>query len=256
MELARDGRCNWGEAMRVETIGSAKLYLGDCMEIMQCLPEVDHVITDPPYSANTHKMAKTNKGAGHGVGLVTFACLDGEQFDAVMLACLGVSYGWVVATCDYKHAARWYESEKFVRLGAWVKPNPMPQISADRPAQGFETVLILHSGATKKLWNRGGGAGIWTFPVHAGSEVPTQKPLQLISALVSDFTQVGESIADPFMGSGTTGVAALQLGREFVGIEKDEKHFDIACRRIEQAYKQGNLFADLRKPAEQIGFAL
>lgn len=75
---------------RVEVIGDATLYLGDCMEILPTLGKVDAVITDPPYSANTHKMAKTNKGAGHGVSLITFAALTGEQFDGVMEMCLTV----------------------------------------------------------------------------------------------------------------------------------------------------------------------
>lgn len=228
--------------MRVETIGDATLYLADCMDVLPTLGKVDCVITDPPYSANTHKMAQTNKGAGHAVSLITFAALTGEAFDSVMAVCIAASNGWVVATCDYKHAARYYEAKEFVRLGAWVNPNPMPQISADRPGQGFETVLILHSGINRKKWNRGGGSGVWTFPVHTDSEVPTQKPLALISSFVSDFTQPGEVIADPFMGSATTGVAALMHGRKFIGIESSEKHFSIACRRIEQAAKQGQLF--------------
>lgn len=234
---------------RIETIGNATLYLGDCMEILPTLGKVDAVITDPPYSANTHKMAKTNKGAGHGKTLVTFEALTGEQFDEVMAACLAASDGWVVATCDYKHAARYYEAPAFVRLGAWVKPNPMPQISADRPGQGFETVLVLHSGKSPKKWNRGGGSGVWTFPVHCGSEVPTQKPLALIAAFVSDFTADTDLIADPFMGSGTTGVAAIQQGRSFIGIERDARHFEIARRRIEQAHAQGQLFEPTQEAA-------
>lgn len=238
---------------RVEVIGDATLYLGDCMEILPTLGKVDAVITDPPYSANTHKMAKTNRGAGHGVSLITFAALTGEQFDAVMSICLAASEGWVVATCDYKHAARYYDEPQFVRLGAWVKPNPMPQISADRPGQGFETVLILHAGKAAKKWNRGGGAGVWTCPAHTNSDVPTQKPLALLSAFVSDFTASAELIADPFLGSGTTGIAALQQGRRFIGIERDEKHFDIACRRIEQAANQGQLFAAPVAQPQQLG---
>jgi site-specific DNA-methyltransferase (adenine-specific) len=234
-------------------IGDATLYLGDCLEILPTLPKVDAVITDPPYSANTHKMAKTNRGAGHGVSLVTFSALDGEQFDSVMGVCVAASRGWVVATCDYKHAARYYEAPEFVRLGAWVKLNPMPQISADRPGQGFETVLILHSGDTPKAWNRGGGSGVWTFPVHGDALVPTQKPLALVSAFVGDFTQPGQTIADPFMGSGTTGVAAVAQGRSFVGIEANADHFAIACRRIEQAYAQRPLFEAPQPKQEQIG---
>lgn len=242
--------------MRVERIGDAELWLGDCMEVLAMQPEyVDAVITDPPYSDNTHKMAKTNKGAGHGTTLVTFDALTGEQFDAAMHECLRVCVGWVVATCDYKHAARWYESPNFVRLGAWVKPNPMPQISADRPGQGFETVLILHSDKNPKEWNRGGGAGVWTCPVNTGSEVPTQKPLALISAFVRDFTGADDLILDPYMGSGTTGVAALLQGRKFVGIEQKAEHFDIACRRIEQAYKQRPLF-DAEPPRAPVQLGL
>ncbi|TGP43451.1 site-specific DNA-methyltransferase [bacterium M00.F.Ca.ET.228.01.1.1] len=242
--------------MRKETIGGATLYLGDCREILPTLPRVDAVITDPPYSEKTHKMAKTNKGVGHGTKLITFSSFNGKEFDLVVEACVAVSDGWVVATCDYKHAARWYESPNFVRLGAWVKPNPMPQISADRPGQGFEAVLILHSGGRKKAWNRGGGAAVWTFPVHSGSEVPTQKPLALIESFVDDFTNLGETILDPFLGSGTTGVAALRMGRKFIGCEVNERHFEIACRRIEDARRQGSLFDADALRAEQMGFAL
>lgn len=229
--------------MKKVEIGNATLYLGDCMDVLPTLDKVDCVITDPPYSANTHKMAKTNKDAGHGVKLITFAHLSDEGFDSVMRACISAANGWVIATCDYKHAARFYGAPEFVRLGAWVKPNPMPQISGDRPGQGFETVLCLHSGLRKKSWNRGGGSGVWTFPVTNGALVPTQKPIELISAFVSDFTSEGESIADPFMGSGTTGVAAIQQGRKFIGIEQSASHFDIACQRIKQAVAQGQLFA-------------
>lgn len=245
--------------MKIETIGNATLYLGDCREILPTLEKVDAVITDPPYSANTHKMAKTNKGAGHGQKLVTFSHLPDESFDAVMAKCLDIADGWVIATCDYKHAARFYEHDKFVRVGAWVKPNPMPQISGDRPGQGFETVLILHAGKRQKAWNRGGGAGVWIFPVASGAQVPTQKPIELIEAFVADFTMRGETIVDPFMGSGTTGVAALHQGRRFIGIELDERHFDIACRRIEDAQRQSSLldayeFTDAK--AEQLGFEI
>ena len=230
--------------MRIEHIGNATLYLGDCREILPTLPKVDAVITDPPYSANTHKQAKTNKGKGYGTQLVTFAALDDDGFRAVMSACLAAAQGWVIATCDYRHAALYYTDKHFVRLGAWVKPNPMPQISGDRPGQGFEAVLILHSGGRTKKWNRGGGAGVWTFPTHGGgAEVPTQKPVALAAAFVDDFTAYGETVCDPFTGSGTTGVACMAAGRGFVGIESDPRHFDIACRRIEDAQRQGRLIA-------------
>lgn len=237
--------------MRVEQIQDATLYLGDCRDTFPLVGEVDCVITDPPYSDNTHKMAKTNKGAGHGTKLITFSALSNDDFIEVAERCLAAARGWVVMTCDYKHAALFYERQEFVRLGAWVKPNPMPQISADRPGQGFEAVLILHSGRVPKSWNRGGGSGVWTFPVHTGADVPTQKPLNLAMSFVSDFTRRGEVVFDPFLGSGTTGVACAKLGRKFVGCEVNPQHFDIACRRIEAAYKQPDMFVERPPPPKQ-----
>jgi len=228
--------------MRKEVIGAATLYLADSREVLPTLAPVDAVITDPPYSDNTHKMAKTNKGAGHGVRLVTFDALTADDFTASMRSMLGASQGWVVATCDYRHACLTYDWPEFVRLGAWVKPNPMPQISADRPAQGFEVVLILHSGRTKKAWNRGGGSGVWTFPPAQSAEVPTQKPFGLAAALVGDFTTAGQTVLDPYMGSGTTGAACMKHGRNFIGIERDESRFSIACQKIENAQRQEALF--------------
>lgn len=229
-----------------------QLYLADCLDVLPTLGKVDAVVTDPPYSGRTHSMAKTNKGKGHGTKLVTFSAFDGDMFDRVVIACLDVSRGWVVMTCDYRHASRFFDHESFVRLGAWVKPNPMPQISGDRPGQGFETVLCLHSGQTKKKWNRGGGAGVWTVPVHCAAEVPTQKPIRLVRSFISDFTQPGETVLDPFVGSGTTGVASVEQGRFFVGVEANPEHFQIAVRRISEAIvkKQGGVLCATHIPAQ------
>jgi site-specific DNA-methyltransferase (adenine-specific) len=238
----------WREEILAEGV---RLICGDCREVLPTLGKVDAVVTDPPYSGNTHAMAKTNKGKGHGTKLVTFASLDDAEFIAVVEKMLEASAGWVIMTCDYRHAALFFDDPRFIRLGAWVKPNPMPQISADRPGQGFETVAILHSGHRPKAWARGGAAGVWTVPVVNGADVPTQKPLRLAMAFVSDFTERGEVIADPFLGSGTTGVAAVKLGRQFVGIEADAKHFDIACRRVSDALKQPDMFIERPTPPKQ-----
>lgn len=229
--------------MKPVIIGNATLYLGDCLEILPTLPKVDAVITDPPYSDRTHRMAKTNKGAGHAVKLVTFDAIDPEQFAYAMRLCLQCSLGWVIATCDFRHIHAVMDWPEFIRLGAWVKPNPMPQISADRPGQGFETVAILHSGDTPKAWNRGGRAGVWTFSPETSAMVPTQKPIALANAFVGDFTLHGQTILDPFMGSASSGHAALRNGRKFIGIELDHARFSIACERIENAQRQSRLFA-------------
>jgi site-specific DNA-methyltransferase (adenine-specific) len=213
------------------------VYHGDCREILPTL-KADAVVTDPPYTAHTHGMAKTNKGAGHGTKLVTFEALTPEDFCEVMRLCLAASRGWVVATVDFRHAPLVYGWPEFLRLGAWVKPNPMPQISADRPGQGFETIIVMHSGDTPKVWNRGGGSGVWTFPTERAALVPTQKPIELVEAFLDDFTAPGGYVLDPFMGSGTTGAACVNTGRNFIGIEANEERFAIACERIENAQRQ------------------
>lgn len=228
------------------------LYLGEAEEVLPTLSGVAAVITDPPYAAKTHDKALTNKGGGHGNKLVTFAHLTDAAFRGVVEQCLGAAEGWVVMTCDYRHAALFYEDARFIRLGAWMKPNPMPQISGDRPGQGFETVLILHAGRRPKGWNRGGGAGVWTCPVMNGAEVPTQKPLKLAMSFVADFTLPNELVADPFLGSGTTGVAAVRLGRRFIGIERDPRHFDIARRRIDEELRSPGLFSEPPPVATQV----
>jgi DNA modification methylase len=83
---------------------------------------------------------------------------------------------------------------------------------------------------------------------------PTQKPLALMNFLVNSYTVAGGALIDNCMGSGTTGVAAIQLGRKFTGIEREPKYFDIACKRIEQAYAQGQLFEPIREKQVQETF--
>ena len=230
-------------------IGNATLYLGDCMEVLPTLPSVDACITDPPYSARTHSNARTTKaetarstytqGASR---FIDFPSLTDEEFIAVAKQILAGTERWVVMTCDHRHAALTFDWPEHIRLGAWVKVGPMPQISGDRPGSGHESVLILHRHGPKR-WSRGGGAAIWIEPpVRTGTEVATQKPLPLVERFVSDFSEVGETVLDPFMGSGTVGIACANLGRRFIGIEREPRHFQISCRRIEQAQQQAQLF--------------
>lgn len=225
--------------MKKVEIGNAVLYHANCIDVMSEMQAgaVDHVITDVPYHANTHKMAKTNKGKGHGSTLIDFEHITDEVFESLFREFIRVSNRWVVSTCDLLQAPLLFKWDEFVRQGVWVKPNPMPQISADRPGQGYEVVMVLH-GDGKKRWNGGGKAGVWNFPVVNGSQYPTQKPQQLIDRFVDDFTDNGETVLDPCMGSGTTGVSAVQAGRRFIGCEIREEAFDIACERIEQAQRQ------------------
>lgn len=212
-----------------------KLIHGDCFEVMAGMEDgsVDHIITDPPYSDRTHNGARSGEMKGGGDHLVTFKSWKEDQFISFGQSCVYLANRWVILTCDLYHAAK-AESLGLpvVRIGAWVKTNPMPQITGDRPGQGHETVLIMHR-AGKKRWNGGGKSAVWTTNTASKGTVASQKPLQLISKFIQDFTDPGETILDPCMGSGTVGVACKRLGRKFIGIEVLKDHYEIAKKRIE-----------------------
>ena len=239
---------------REEIIGDCRLILGDCREVLPSIGEVDHVITDPPYGEKTHKGARTG-GNGHKdpssgkAVLIDFDSLPDDEFYPLCEDLVKTARRWVVMSCEWRHAARLEESDLLVRLGVWIKRNSAPQFTGDRPGVGWEAIACLHRKGRKK-WNGGGHHAVWDFPKTEG-EHPTQKPIALVLKWLEQFTDNQETILDPFMGSGTTGVACVNLGRKFIGIEREPKYFDIACRRIEQAYSQPRLFTDDAPKSEQ-----
>lgn len=216
------------------------LFLGDSRELLADLEDqsVDAVITDPPYTERTHGMAKTNRGKGHGVAAVDFAPFTDAALSAALAECGRVSRRWVVATLDYAHAAVFDAAPpaglRSLRVGVWVKPNPMPQISADRPGQGWEAILFMHRADSKPTWHGGGRAGVWTHPVVQNSGHPTAKPLSMVADWVRLFTNPGDTILDPYAGSGTTLRAAKDEGRRAVGVELDERYCELAAKRLSQ----------------------
>lgn len=245
---------------------------GDCLEVLPTIPDraVAHVLSDPPYSDQLYARTRTNKGTGlrpngkpvsrgelHNANRSPLAlasrsigAIDGI-LEPVAAHMLRVATRWVLAFHDHETEG-WRKEfgDLYVRTGAWVKANPMPQISADRPGAGFEPCTIAHARRTKgkMRWNGGGRAALWTHANAQGPERPDHpcpKPVLLMLDLVSDFTDPGELVLDPFAGSGTTGVACLRLGRRFIGIEKDAKYAAIARERL-RAESQGLTLRDAR----------
>jgi site-specific DNA-methyltransferase (adenine-specific) len=220
-------------------IGEATLVLGDHREALPALDPVDVVITDPPYSSATHNGSRSVNDLDGP--LIDFPPMTTADFLDFAGRCVAQARRWVVMTCDWKHAAA---IEQFrlplVRLGVWVKAGSAPQFSGDRPGMGWEAVVVLHR-AGKKHWNGGGHHAVWEVPIEQG-EHPAQKPLRLLNQWVRLFSDEGETVLDPCMGSGTTGVACLKQRRKFVGIERDRRWFELACRRVEAAYQQPDLF--------------
>jgi site-specific DNA-methyltransferase (adenine-specific) len=205
---------------------------GDNSTVLPEMPEksVAHVITDPPYNAETHSRARSLKDGGSNIP-IDFAALASFDFVCELLR---VSRRWVVAFCaveqlgDYRKVA----GDAWVRGGMWDRPDGTPQLSADRPAQSAEGIAIMHDGRPLR-WNSGGKRGTWRCPVErADRNHPTPKPVPLMLELVADFTDADELSLDPFAGSGTTGVAALRLGRRCILIERDEKYAAIARERM------------------------
>jgi site-specific DNA-methyltransferase (adenine-specific) len=227
--------------MNTKQIGEAKLFLADAFELMPTLGDVDVIITDPPYNPKTHKGARTTR-SGQSVALVDFDSLTEEQLIEFCGNAVGQARRWVVMSCAWQHAAQLEKAGvPLVRLGVWHKPNGAPQFTGDRPGMGWEAIAILHREG-KKRWNGGGHHAVWVCNVEHGDH-PTQKPLKLVMDWVAKFTDPGETVLDPFCGSGTTGLACMKLGRKFIGIEKRRDYFDLACRRIGDAYRQTELFS-------------
>ena len=222
-------------AADVVKIGPATLYRGDCRDVLPTLDEVDSVVTDPPYADETHEGARTDIDTP----LVTFESITADDLRAVFGSCGRLVRRWVVASVGWRHILPMEqeppEGLRFVRFGIWVKPNGVPQFTGDRPATGWEAIAVLHKAGVKMRWNGGGHHAVWIENKINGPH-PTCKPRRLVEKWLNLFTDKGESVLDPFMGSGTTGVACVRLGRRFIGIEKDSGHFATACKRIKEAW--------------------
>ncbi|QPL13940.1 methyltransferase [Gordonia phage NancyRae] len=216
------------------------LYHGDCRELLVETGDqwVDAVITDPPYTARTHAGAKSNAGGRGGRRAIDFAHIDEPALRDILDECGRVTRGWVVATVAYQHA---YQLEvdppawlRTLRIGAWVKTNPMPQISADRPGQGWEAIAYMHRIDSPPAWNGGGKSGNYVLPTEQGTGHPTAKPLSMVQDFVRRFTLPGGIVLDPFAGGGTTLRAAANEGRRAIGVELDERYCEIAATRLSQ----------------------
>jgi site-specific DNA-methyltransferase (adenine-specific) len=201
------------------TIGGATLYRGDCMEVLPTLGRFDAVITDPPYG-----IGKINQGGGRP-----------EHFKETLKWDLSTPQKMLLDLCLSKAATSIVWGGNYFELPpsrcwlTWVKPDAVPSMANVEMAWTNLYQNAKHISCSIAQTN----------PERVAH--PTQKPLKV---MIFTIEQAGnpQTILDPFMGSGTTGVAAIQLGRTFTGIEREAKYFDIACKRIEQAYAQGQLF--------------
>jgi site-specific DNA-methyltransferase (adenine-specific)/modification methylase len=224
--------------MKVE-IGNATLYLGDCMDILPTLNKVDAVITDPPYGINENSKKVASRGN-------MAAPKDYGDFD------------WdkapppdeLIELIRTKGKYQAFFGGNYFTLpptSCWLV---WDKLNGDNDFADCELAWTNWPKAVRRLQWR------WNGMIRQGNEErfhPTQKPLEVMKWVI-ELCPKSETILDPFMGSGTTGVAAVQMGRKFVGIERDPKYFEIACKRIKLAVSQPQLFEP--EPVKQIQEAM
>jgi len=222
------------------------------MPLISATQEIHHTITDPPFEADAHTkgrrvQSETDIRAAYGRRVreepLPFAAITEETRTAAAFWIANITLRWSLTFAQIEAVPAWrqvYENQgmKYKRTCIWVKPDGQPQFTGDRPGMGYETFLAMHAGGPgKSRWNGGGKLGVFTHNKGEGggkNEHPTTKPISLMRELVSLFTDPGEMILDPFMGSGTTLRAAKDLGRKAIGIEMNEKYCEIAVRRLMQ----------------------
>ena len=264
------------ESMHKVQIGDCTLYRADCRDVLPLLPRVDAVVTSPPYGQQRDYGQKITDWRALMSGMSKLPCNGTTQ----ILVNLGLIHrdGEVVPYwqpfIDDMRAAGWRHFGWYV----WDQGSGLPGDFGGRLAPSFEFVFHFNGTAlsvnkTKRTvsTSKPGSSmkkadGANTKWVHAGRDVqstkipdsvirapranqsndkndhPARFSVAFASELVAPFSQAGDTVLDPFMGSGTTGVACVKLGRKFIGIEIDPGYFDIACRRIEKAYAQPDLF--------------
>lgn len=212
-------------------IGNATLYLGDCRAILPLIGSVDAVVTDPPYGireAAGRNSSRSNLAQARDYGNYDW---DNKTIDDDLIFSV-ISAGRYAIV----FGGNYYQLPASSCWLVWDKENGNNDFADCELAW---TNLPKAVRRIRYMWN-----GMLRANNEERGDHPTQKPIGVMSWAISQLPCQSETILDPFMGSGTTGVSAINMGRKFIGIEREPVYFDIACRRIEHAHAQGRLFVD------------
>ncbi|OYY06294.1 MAG: hypothetical protein B7Y72_02675 [Mehylophilales bacterium 35-46-6] len=215
-------------------IGNATLYLGDCMDILPTLEKVDAVITDPPYGIGedgnrSNRPNKTDKWKNPKP-----ICYGENKWDKTPISDHLMQLVHDSAKWKIIFGGNYYHNKPTTCWLVWDKENGNSDFADCELAW---TNLPKAVRRIRYLWN-----GFQRANGELRHGHPTQKPIGVMKWCIGHLPENTQTVLDPFMGSGTTGVAAVQMGRKFIGIEREPKYFDIACRRIEDAQKQVDMF--------------
>lgn len=255
-------------------IGNATLYLGDCRDVLPSLPCVDLVMTSPPYNQLGERMPDKPSGIWKDMGRGFLDSVNSRGYaDDVpeeeyqrrqneLFSSINVSAS---ASLFYNHQCRWRDGN-LLHPVHWFKPDGWSlrqEIIWDR-AGGmmfnarmfcrFDERILWFSRNGEHQWNQEcvGLGTIWRIPRETNKDHPVSYPVEIPGRCIGAATTVGDTVLDPYAGSGTTGVAALKMGRRFIGIEIDPRYFEIACRRVELASRQPDMFIEQPEPSEQL----
>lgn len=234
--------------MEAVTIGRATLYRADAREVLQTFDAVDHIITDPPYSEKTHSGHDAVKGVSRDAAArsaLGYAALSPADCAEIAGAFHAAATGWVVWMTDHtlapsiERAMLDHGRYVFAPL-PYFHPGRSVRLTGDGPSSWTDWLIVSRTAAQSKWGTLRGGYVAnegWNDKERMGG-----KPTRLMQLVVSDYSRPNDLVCDPFMGAGTTGVACMKEGRRFIGVEIDPATFEVACKRIEDAQRQGSLF--------------
>jgi DNA modification methylase len=231
---------------RIEQLAEGvTLYLGDCREILPTLGRVDAVVTDPPYGIDGYR-GSINKARGKANYAGGFEDTPEYISSAVVpsIKLLIERCGCVVLTPGNRNMSAYPQPDSF---GCFFQP-------ASVGMQGFgnaDAQPIFYYGKNASKKNLGKPCSYQLTESAEANGHPCVKPLRAWTKLVNNVTSLGQTVLDPFMGSGTTGVSCCRLGRKFIGIELEQSYFDISCKRIAEALRAPDMFVEAPKPAKQ-----
>jgi site-specific DNA-methyltransferase (adenine-specific) len=255
--------------MRVEQIGLATLYLADIWDVLEELSDISCIVTSPPYNqleglkgGATGLWADKRGGKGfvdawkeHGYAddlpEAEYQEMQRDLFSRLALKCRSD------ASLFYNHQLRWRDA-KCLHPAIWFQPHQWAlrsEIIWDRGggmmfnARMFcrfdERILWFVRGRDWK-WNQDqvGLGTVWRVAKAQNKEHPVAFPVDLPARCIMATTDQGDTVLDPYSGSASTGVAAVQNGRRYIGVEREEKWFELACKRLDHAQRQGSLFGE------------
>lgn len=237
--------------LRDVTIGDCRLILGDAMAILPSLPKADLIVSDVPYALTTGGVSKSSKTmsgifASHNYrndGQLVMATVPFPEMMSALYASLADDADcYVMANDKNVHPltdAAFNAGFQLHNLLAWDKISP----TANRwYMKNLEFTLYLWKGKARTI-NDPSSKQLLRGGIDKATEHPTEKPVYLMAEYIRNSSKRGETVLDPFMGSGTTGVACAHLGRKFVGLEIHEPFFDMAVDRIRLAYERPDMFS-------------